>query len=163
MGVPLDYLREIAEVSGAAVLKVTLLRPFAAYRRRVPKAAYHVAKLTVARLADEGEGAQAAVSEATKDGVPRSYIRAVLEEKHSELPPALREVCEFARSVARNWENLEVREALRSRYGSEGLCELAFAIASAQVYPTLKRIPRTQACTTQFIGAAEGSFQGQRL
>jgi hypothetical protein len=50
-----------------------------------------------------------------------------------------REVCEYSRAVVEGWDNPELRETLRSRYATEGLAELAFAIASAQLYPTVKR------------------------
>jgi alkylhydroperoxidase family enzyme len=149
LGVSLNYLREIAEVSTAALIKLALLTPFASHRQRLPKTAYHLARLTVTRIADCADCLQIAVNLAVTDGVPRNYLRAVLQDHSDELPPALRETCEFARAVAQGWDAPELRETLRSRYGTEGLAELAFAIASAQLFPTLKRaLGHTQTCST---------------
>ncbi len=138
LGVSLEYLREVAEVSLPGFFKLALLSPFSRHRKRLPKTAYHLAKIVVTHRADCGTCVQMAVNQALEDGVPRNYIRAALDESE-ELPPALREVCEFARAVAEGWDSPELRAMLRNRYGTEGLSELAFAIASAQVYPTLKR------------------------
>jgi hypothetical protein len=153
LGVSLDYLREIANGSSEAMLKIALLAPFASHRKRLPKTAYHLAKIVVSRFVDCGSCVQIAVNLALQDGVPRNYVRAVLQDASvqvRELPFALREVTDYARSVAEGSDNLELRETLRDRYGTEGLTELAFAIASAQMNPTIKRaLGHAQSCSLQ--------------
>ena len=114
LGASLDYLREVAKVSLPAVLKFALLKPFSRHRKRLPKTAYHLAKIVVARQADCGSCVQVAVNLALEDGVSRNYIRSALEGQEG-LPPALREVCEFARAIAEGWDTPELREMLRSR------------------------------------------------
>lgn len=154
LGVTLEYLREIAEVSIAAMMKIALLAPFASHRKRLPKTAYHLAKVTVARTADCGSCAEMAVNLALKDGVPRNYLRSVLEGHLDELPVALRETCEYSLAVLERWDNPDLRETLRSRYGTEGLTELAFAIASAQLYSTVKRgLGHAETCSTHPVTA----------
>jgi hypothetical protein len=149
LGVSLEYLREIAKASTTAMTKFALLTPFASHRRRLPKTAYHLAKLTVSRHTDCGASVQIALNLALNDGVPRNYLRSVVEDHLDELPLALREICEYSRAVAEGWDNPELRETLRSRYGTEGLAELAFAIASAQLSPTIKRaMGHAQTCST---------------
>ena len=149
LGVSLEYVREIAEASTAAVTKFALLAPFASHRRRLPKTAYHLVKLTVTGFADCGASVQITLNQALNDGVPQSYLRSVLQDHLDELPLALREVCEYARAVVEGWDNPELRETLRSRYGTEGLAELAFAIGSAQLFPTVKRaMGHAQTCST---------------
>ena len=142
-GVSLDYLRDIAAGSTAAILKLALLAPFASHRKRLPKTAYHIARIAATRSVDRGGCAQIAVNLARKDGVPENYLRALTDENRAEnvleLPAALREVVEYTCSVVEGWDNPELRESLRTRYGTEALTELAFAIASAQIQPTVKR------------------------
>jgi len=136
LGGSLDYLREILEVSPTAVVKAGL---FGRHRKRLPRAARHLAVIVATREEDCGNCVQLAVNAAGKDGVPAPFIRAALEERLEYLPAALREVCEFARGVAEGWENPELREMLRARYGTEGIAELGMAVAGARIYPTLKR------------------------
>ena len=139
LGGSLDYLRELREVSTPAFLKVALLTPFTNHRKRLPKTAYHLAKIIVTRHADCGTCLQMALNVSANDGVPEHYIRAVLNRRLEELPIALQEVCEYAQLIAQGLDDDALRARLVERYGTEGLSELAMAIASAQIYPTLKR------------------------
>lgn len=156
LGASLDYLREIAAVSTSGFIKVALLTLFTRHRKRLPRTAHHLAKVAVTRVADCGSSVQMAVNLALADGVPTNYIRAALAQEGArveDLPAALREVCEYARTVAEGWDNPELREMLRNRYGTEGVTELAFAIAGAQVDPTLKRaMGHGQRCSVVPIG-----------
>jgi hypothetical protein len=57
-----------------------------------------------------------------------------------ELPPELVDVFRFASSVVTAaGDEDELREVLRKRYGERGLIELAYAIASSQIPPLVKR------------------------
>lgn len=152
LGESLDYLREIREGSNAAFLKVALLTPFTNHRKRLPKTAYHLAKILVTRHEDCGACVQMAINVAASDGVPEHYIRAVLNQRTEDLPVALQEVCEYAQAIAQGANHAALRARLVERYGKEGLIELSMAIASAQIYPTLKRaMGHTTTCaTTEF-------------
>jgi hypothetical protein len=152
VGARLDYLREVASVSTAGLAKIALLAPFARHRKRLPKTAYHLAKISATLHEDRGTCAQWAVNQAVSDGVPVHYIRSVLDGAVEVLPPALQDICSFARAVAQGWDQPDLREILRARYGREALVELAFAIASARLYPTLERaIGHAQRRSTQLI------------
>lgn len=149
LGAGLDYVRDIATESTAGFFKLALLAPFTNHRKRLPKTAYHLAKIVVTRHAGRGSCVQIALNLATRDGVPVHYIRALLDHRNEELPVALQEVCEYAQVITEGRDSEELREKLVARYGREGLAELAFAIASAQVYPTLKRaMGHARSCST---------------
>jgi alkylhydroperoxidase family enzyme len=139
LGVTLDYLREIAKVSKAGLLKLALLGPLGNHRKRLPKAAFHLARIVATQEEDCGACVQIAVNLALRDGVPLQYLRSTLERHYGELPGFLQEVCEFAESVSKGWDHPDARAKINERFGAEGLTELAFAIAAARVFPTIKR------------------------
>jgi hypothetical protein len=83
---------------------------------------------------------QIAVNQAKKAGVPADTIRAVLDGRLDDLPEDLRDAYRFADAVVRaSGDEGPFRERIRQRYGDEGLIELALAIASCRVFPTVKR------------------------
>ena len=148
LGVTLDYLREIAQVSKTGFLKLALLGPLGNHRKRLPKAAFHLARIVATREEDCGACVQIAVNLAHQDGVPLQYLRATLERHYGELPELLQEVCEFAESVSKGWDCPDARAQVKERLGAEGLAELAFAIAAARVFPTIKRaMGHAQSCS----------------
>lgn len=146
--VPLGYLREIAAASSAALLKLWLIAPAAAHRRRLPLEAYHVARLCTALQADCGACAQIVVKIARQEGVEPRLLRAIAQGRLTELSAELRETAEFTGAVLAGHDPLELREALTRRWGAAGVIELGLAIATAQLLPTLKRaMGRAQSCS----------------
>ena len=74
------------------------------------------------------------------------------ERHYGELPGFLQEVCEFAESVSKGWDHPDARAKINERFGAEGLTELAFAIAAARVFPTIKRaMGYAQSCSVTGI------------
>jgi hypothetical protein len=150
LGTRLDYLRDIAGESESAFFKLALALPLARHRQVLPKTAYHLASIVSTQNEDCGECVEIAVQAARKDEVPAHYIRAALDHNYHLLTAALEEVCAFAEAMAQGSERADLREALRDRYGSKGLMELAFVIASSRLFPTLKRaMGRATAVTRQ--------------
>lgn len=140
LGAPIDYLRFILDTSLPAFFKFSKIIPLAAYRRALPVEPYHLAILVASRDADCGGCVQIGVNMAKRDGVDVALIRAAAEGRYDDLPPDLNLVCRFAESVVRNdGRDAELRPEIVSRYGNEGLVELAMAIASCRVFPTTKR------------------------
>ncbi|MGH9900733.1 MAG: hypothetical protein ACRD68_02730, partial [Pyrinomonadaceae bacterium] len=114
--------------------------PLASHRRRLPAAAYRVARIVATRDEDCGTCVQIEVNLARKDGVPVEIIRAVLKGCPDDLPPELGDVYRFATAVVEaSGEEEELRQRVRGRYGEEGLVELALGIAAARVFPVTKR------------------------
>ncbi len=139
LGVPLDYLRHIAEVSLPAFVKFGLFMPLAQHRRWLPPAPYHLARIAATRLEDCGTCVQIEVNSALKQGVGKAQVQAAAEGRADDLPPDLAEVVRFAEAVTMQSDDSALREAVRARYGDEGLVELALGIAAARVFPTTKR------------------------
>ncbi|HEV8377472.1 MAG TPA: hypothetical protein VGP99_01380 [Tepidisphaeraceae bacterium] len=140
LGVPLDYCRFIIRTSLRASFKFAKFLAVDEYRRVLPPAPLYLARLVALRHDDCGTCVQIAVNQAKKAGVPADTIRAVLDGRLDDLPEDLRDAYRFADAVVRaSGDEGPFRERIRQRYGDEGLIELALAIASCRVFPTVKR------------------------
>ncbi len=141
LGVPLDYCRFIVRVSLRASFKFAKFLAVDEYRRMLPPGPFYVVRIVATQHEDCGTCVQIAVNQAKKAGVPAELLRAVLDGKLDALPEELREAYRFAEVVlTANGEEGAWRERIRLRYGDEGLIEMALAIATCRVFPTIKRV-----------------------
>jgi len=140
LGESMDYLRHVVDVSPTAFLRFASIMPFANSRRVLPKDAWFAAQITTLQHEDCGPCLQITINLARQNGVDSPLIRAVLDGNSAELSPEIADVCEFTRLVITANDDDELRETLRKRYGDRGLIELSFAIASARIPPTVKRV-----------------------
>jgi hypothetical protein len=84
---------------------------------------------------------QSNVNVALSDGVRPEWIRAALDRRPEALPAELKDVYEFVDHILRHtYQEDELREVLRGRYGDRALVDLAFAVAAAQVFPRTKQV-----------------------
>jgi hypothetical protein len=80
------------------------------------------------------------VNLAKEDAIEPVIVKAVLDRNIEKLPESLRDVYRFTESVLGDGlDAAEFRERLRKVFGEEALVELAIAIATCRVFPTLKR------------------------
>ncbi len=134
------YMHEILEASLPAFLKVALFQAMSSHRDGVPREAYFAAKLAGALSEDCGPCSQLVVDMALKDGVDAkiiaSLVRGDVEQAGADAALGFR----YGMAVATNSRDAAIlaEEAVR-KYGKRGLVSLAFSVASARVYPTLKR------------------------
>jgi hypothetical protein len=150
LGASVDYLRHVVDVSPAAFLRFCSILPFANSRKSLPKDAWFVAQLVTLQHEDCGTCLQIGVNLARKSGLDAGVINAVLAGNTHELSPELLDVVQFTRSVlgAGGEDEEQLREVLRARYGPRGLIELAYAIASSRIPPTVKRcLGYAQSCS----------------
>jgi alkylhydroperoxidase family enzyme len=140
LGVSMDYLRHIYDHAPDAFWKFEKVIPAAQHRGKLPPAPYHVARLIATRHEDCGPCVQVVVNLAKEDGVEPAILQAALAGKVEDLPESLQDVYRFAESVVTaDGDDGTYRERLRKVFGEEGLVELALAIATCRVFPTLKR------------------------
>lgn len=140
LGVPLEYCRYIVRVSLRASFKFAKFLAVDEYRRVLPPAPCYVARIVAVKDADCGTCVQIAVNQAKQAGVPVELLRAVLDGNLDDLPEEARDAYCFATAiVSASGEDDALRERIRLRYGDEGLIEMALAIASCRVFPTVKR------------------------
>ena len=140
LGESLDYLRHILDVSVSAFLRFASFMPLANSRKTLPKEAWFTAQLVALQKVDCGTCLQIGVNLARESGVSPQLLRAVLDGRLEDLPAELVDVFHFTQQVVTaTGDEDELRETLRQRYGECGLIELAYAIASSQIPPTVKR------------------------
>ncbi len=139
-GAPLDYLRDMLAAAPGLLVRFGAGTALLARRRRAPADAWHVAALAGTLHEDCGTCLQLGVRLARKDGLPAEVLRAVLAREPARLPEPLAEAFRFADAVCRaDGSEGPFRDALRARLGQEALVELSLAVASARVFPTVKR------------------------
>ncbi len=134
------YMHEMLDASLAAFVKFALFQIMSAHRDGVPKEAWLAARIAAALAEDCGPCTQLVVDMALRDGMPGAGIAALLrgdiEQAGAEAALGFR----YGMAVATNAAAaLELVETARQRYGARGLVSLSFAVASARVYPSLKR------------------------
>lgn len=138
-GVPLDYMRYLAEHSTGATLRMARFSRIAEQAPNLPPTAACVAGIVSAMADDCGTCVQIGVNIARERGVSRDILQAVVRRQPDDLPDELRDVYRFAEAVTTGVDDDELREKLRQRYGDRGLIDLGLAIAMHRVYPTFKR------------------------
>ena len=136
LGVPLDYLRSIADTSPAAFAKFAAAAPLLGHRRHAARAVWHLARLAATRVQDCGTCLQIVVNLALADGVAPATLRAALDG--GDLAPDETLAFEYGEAVAQGDAGGAV-DAVRERWGEPVLVELALAVATAQLFPIIKR------------------------
>lgn len=144
-----SYMREIIQASPRAAwlfLRVTALGQF---RRDLPVEAWYAAGITAAQHEDCGPCTQLGVAMAERAGVSSDVLLAVLTDNPEAMPPDAALVWRFTRAtLAHDATADEYREAIVKRWGRRALISVAFAIAAARIYPTVKyALGHGQACT----------------
>lgn len=140
LGVPLDYLRDMYQTAPDAFYAFTKLMAVSDYRKKLPAAPFHVARLVATLAEDCGPCVQTVVNQAKADAVGDDVLRAVLTARVADLPESLADVYRFAEAVVtRSGDEAGSRDRLSAVFGPEAVIELAMAIAVVRVYPVLKR------------------------
>jgi alkylhydroperoxidase/carboxymuconolactone decarboxylase family protein YurZ len=142
------YMRELLEYSPAGYAKFDNFMPLAGHREKLDPETYWVARLAAMQVEDCGDCLQLNVRMAIEDDVSRAVIESVLKGGKT-LPDDLRDLYEFAVSVAaHNSTDNGVGGHIEARFDKGALLELALCIATAKVFPTIKRtLGYTRSCS----------------
>lgn len=140
LGESMDYLRHIVDVSPACFMRFASIMPFANSRTTLPKEAWYVAQIVTLQHEDCGPCLQITLNLARQQGVSAELIRATLDGHCENIHSELADVYAFSKSVISGHDDAGLRDKLRVRFGDRGLIELAYAIASARIPPTVKRV-----------------------
>jgi AhpD family alkylhydroperoxidase len=140
LGVKMSYARDIARASPDTFAKLQQFRALANQRRHGDAAPFHLAGLAAAMHDDCGECVQIHVNLARADGLRAEWLRGALAGRLDELPAPLADAFRLGRAVAADDPAMEeCRARLETHYGQALVMELAFEIAVARFYPSLKR------------------------
>jgi hypothetical protein len=155
-GYDVSYVRDMLDIDWRTVLMLNRVATFAAYRRDVPPAPWHAAKIVGVLHEDCGPCTQLAVRLAERAKVPGEVIRAVLAGDEGSMPDDVELAVRFARAVlTRDPELASVQQSIIGRFGRRGHLSLAFAVTSARLFPTLKyALGHGHACTRIEVGGS---------
>ncbi|GAB5535733.1 MAG: hypothetical protein Rubg2KO_19820 [Rubricoccaceae bacterium] len=138
LGVPMEYLRKIADNSTRAFLKFGMFSSLALHRKATSPEVWHLARLAATHVQDCGTCVQVVVNAALSEGVAPDLIRAALGG--DELASDHQLAVDYGQAVSSNSHDVPALvEQVRERWGEEALNELALAVATAQVFPVVKR------------------------
>lgn len=143
------YLHEVTEASVPAFVKFALFQSMSTHRQSVPKEAWFAARMAGTLSEDCGPCTQLVVDEALRQKVSPLTIAAPLRGDIDEAGEDAALGFRYGMAVAKNEpEAVLLAEEAERRYGKRRLVSLAYAVASARVYPTLKRgLGHGAACT----------------
>ncbi len=134
-----SYLKEMLQHSPEGFATFEGFSPMGRFEKAIPRDVLWVAKIATMTSEDCGACTQLNIRMAKEAGVAPDVLRSAVRDGEG-LPDELRDVRDFAARVAQNQEVApDLRERIESRYSKEIMVELALAIASAKIYPTLKR------------------------
>lgn len=149
-----DFMRDIYGTAPGGFWRFVFFTPMAQYRKALPVEAYAVAKIAAAHSEDCGPCLQTCVNLATEAGVSPAIIRAAVTGDIAAMDERTRTAFEFAQAVcAHDLRSEELRPQIEAWWGKAATVELAFAIASSRLFPTVKRaMGHGQACSRVTIG-----------
>lgn len=159
LGVRLDYMREMA-VCGSPVLDkiqaLTALNRPAEAGSGLPADIRAFATLGATQQDDCGECVQIHINLDIAAGIAPALLQAALDRQPERLPAPLALAWRFGQAVAANDPAMEeLRLGLEKQYGRLAMIDLAFAIAVARFYPTVKRaMGYAQSCSLVQVKAA---------
>lgn len=134
------YLHEMVDASARSAFKFMLFQPLANHRENVPREAWFAAKLAGAMSEDCGPCSQLVVDMALEAGVSAATLIALARDQMTQAGADAALGFRYGRAVAVNQADAaSLAREVRERFGDRGLVSLAFAVASARVFPTLKR------------------------
>lgn len=138
--VPADYLTTLGEATFAGFLKFVLFLPLSGHRGDTAAEWLHAARLVAFQHEDCGTCLQAAIHVALDEGVSPQAIAAVLDRDFAKMTVPVSLAVRFSEGLAAmDGSEQAAREEIRGRLGDAVLADLSLAIASARVFPTLKR------------------------
>lgn len=139
VGVPLTYVREIAEAGMGLLRRYNRIFGFLDPVKHLPAQAHAAARLRGALAADCGSCVEAEINLARRAGLTDATIDAVLRADPA-LPAPLPAVIRLSDAVVRDrTDDAEARAEVMHHYGQRGLIELSFAMNGAALLPGIKR------------------------
>jgi len=149
-GQSMDYLRDINAVTPGGIWKFFMFVPFAAHGAKADAEMLAMGRIAACRNEDCGPCLQIVVDTAIEAGVDPTLVQAAANGAVNELPELPRLAFEFGRAVASATHESEgIRLKLSQQLSKETMTNLAISIATARVFPSLKRgLGHNRTCKT---------------
>ncbi len=133
------YLKEMLRSAPEAYQVFSGFLPMAQFRLDAEPDIYFTARITAFLEVDCGPCLQLAIRKAQEAGLSEELIRKILQADEP-MSPLLETVRRFAHALlAGAPECDQLREDLLNQLGESTVVEVAFGVASAQVFPVIKR------------------------
>lgn len=160
------YLREVAQTSVGAFFRFYLFSIFAEHREETPAEALFITKLAAVVREDCGPCTQLVVRMAEEHDVPAADIRGVLTGDERAMSSNAVLALRFTNAVSNRdiVESQRLRAEVVERWGERALVTLAFAMASARVYPTIKyALGHGQSCSRVTLAKEDVNVEKKAL
>jgi len=150
------YLREIIDASPRAAWRFSSAARLGRYCRDVPIDAWFAAGITAVRSEDCGPCVQLGTAMAERGGVRPEVLRAILKDDVAAMPDEVALAWRFTKAtLAHDPAADDYRAVILERWGPRAVVSLAFAIAAARIYPTVKyALGHGKTCTRVVVGGA---------
>lgn len=132
------YMRWLLSVSPHAFFKFLAVTKLSRHAEAAPQKALFAARIVGAMTEDCGPCVQLVVDMARAAMVPDGDIDAILRRDERAMSDEAALAFRFADAVARRENADEQREAVRARWGDQGVVDLTFALQASRLYPMVK-------------------------
>lgn len=134
-----SFMRDLLELSPQGYAHFHNFLPLASYNEHLSVVDFWVAKLASMKTADCGDCLQLNVHFAREAGIPGMIIRSCVDDP-SSLDPELYDLFSYCKQTLSLQEpDEELNQRIHKRYNKGQLLELGLCIASASVFPLIKR------------------------
>jgi len=138
-GYDTTFLKEMLSHDPEGYAHFQAFMPMASHRMKLEVDVYYVAKLATMAAEDCGACLQLNIKMALEAGVPKHLVEAAVKGG-GDLPEDLGQIHAYATRVTlNNPDRGELLELLQQRLDKGAMSELALCIASARMFPSLKR------------------------
>ncbi len=147
------YLHEVIDASPVAAIKFGFFQIMSQHRKGVSKDAYFAARLAAALSEDCGPCSQLVVNFALQEKVRPQVLAALLRGDLEKAGKDAELGFRYGIAVGQNTQDAPaLAQQAEKRFGKQGMVTLAFAVASARVYPAIKRgMGHGAACSTIIV------------
>lgn len=135
------YMKKMLETNFDAYANFEAFLPMASFKKETPDDIMFVVKLTSMKNEDCGGCLQLYVDMAIEAGVNKEIINEIIFNQGKNLSTILKEVYDFTLAVS-NKETIESKtyDKMNKKYSKAIMTEIALAIASTKVFPTIKKV-----------------------
>ena len=143
-----SYMRELLETSLAGFEKFNHFLALSSHQEKLTNNEYWIAKLAAMQVEDCGECLQLNVKMALESGVDKSLLNAILNENINNIDLD-KDIYDYSRCVAENGiVTDDLMQRMSEKYSKGALLEFGLCIATAKVFPTIKRaLGYTKSCS----------------
>jgi hypothetical protein len=133
------YMRDMAKSSPEGFKTYTNFMPMGSYNNKLSKNAIWVCKLASTLTEDCGACVQLAIKMALEQGVSIEIVKTTVLNPE-KLNDDLKLIFKFSQAVSLGNDDFSsLQKSVAQKHSNEELTELALAISSTKVYPTIKR------------------------